>query len=422
MKKIGTILVLLLSVVLVGCQFNFTTTTTLSTKPLLTGTTTTTIDLSRLYSEVYARIYEEMYEAVRQEVIDNLATDQFEELYQQALEDILVEIQAGNIEISPQTVVERIRLVANAQANSVVGISNYDAAGNLTGTGSGVLFRRVGDKYYVITNQHVVKDGSSFEVVFEDGRTIQAILRGVDELVDIAVLYFVDSSTYPIATFADSNLVQKGDMILAVGNPSGFQYYGSATFGIISGVERYFDTDGDGSRDMFVNYIQHDAAINKGNSGGALFNLDGDVIGINVIKISSVEIEGMGFAIPSNLARIIADEIIEFGVSNRMVYLGVGFYDLSALTAADRNELVPPIPASVTRGFYVISVDSRGSLANVIQAGDVILQIGSIEIENSVQFVRERFETYRVGDVVSIVIWRNNQTITIQDIVLKSRN
>lgn len=421
MKKFTALLVSMLVVFLIGCQVNFTTTTR-TTNTITQTTTTTTIDLSRLYSEVYARIYEELYESVRQEVIANMSQEQFDTLYEQVIGEITTRIQNGEITVSPQTVIERLIAVANESANTVVGISNYDGSGNLVGTGSGVLYRKVGDKYYVITNEHVVKDGTTFEVVFEDGSTIQAILRGVDALVDIAVLYFTSSETYPIATFGDSEVVQKGDLILAVGNPSGFKYYGSATFGIVSGVERYFDTDGDGARDMFVNYIQHDAAINKGNSGGALFDLNGNVIGINVIKISSVEIEGMGFAIPSGLAATLADEIIEFGFSNRMVYLGVGFYDLSSLTAEDRASLVPPIPSNLTQGFYVISTDSRGSLFGSVQQGDVILQVGAIVVENSVQFVKERFATYRVGDVISIVIWRNGETLTIENIVLKSRS
>jgi len=421
MKKFTALLVSMLVVFLIGCQVNFTTTTR-TTNTITQTTTTTTIDLSRLYSEVYARIYEELYESVRQEVIANMSQEQFDTLYEQVIGEITTRIQNGEITVSPQTVIERLIAVANESANTVVGISNYDGSGNLVGTGSGVLYRKVGDKYYVITNEHVVKDGTTFEVVFEDGSTIQAILRGVDALVDIAVLYFTSSETYPIATFGDSEVVQKGDLILAVGNPSGFKYYGSATLGIVSGVERYFDTDGDGARDMFVNYIQHDAAINKGNSGGALFDLNGNVIGINVIKISSVEIEGMGFAIPSGLAATLADEIIEFGFSNRMVYLGVGFYDLSSLTAEDRASLVPPIPSNLTQGFYVISTDSRGSLFGSVQQGDVILQVGAIVVENSVQFVKERFATYRVGDVISIVIWRNGETLTIENIVLKSRS
>lgn len=421
MKKITAVLVSMLVVFLVGCQVNFTTTTR-TTNTITQTTTTTTIDLSRLYSEVYARIYEELYESVRQEVIANMSQEQFDSLYEQVIGEVSTRIQNGEITVSPQTVIERLITVANESADTVVGISNYDASGNLVGTGSGVLYKRVGDKYYVITNEHVVKDGTTFEVVFEDGSTVQAILRGFDALVDIAVLYFTSSETYPIATFGNSDNVQKGDLILAVGNPSGFKYYGSATFGIVSGIERYFDTDGDGARDMFVNYIQHDAAINKGNSGGALFDLNGNVIGINVIKISSVEIEGMGFAIPSGLAATLADEIIEFGSSNRMVYLGVGFYDLSSLTAEDRASLVPPIPSNLTKGFYVISTDSRGSLFGSVQQGDVILQVGTIVVENSVQFVKERFATYRVGDVISIVIWRNGETLTIENIVLKSRS
>jgi serine protease Do len=449
MKKLFMFLVLGIVLFTVGCTTNFSTTSraTYTIPPITTAGQTTnggttswgtstaphnttipttkqinSLDLSRIYAEVYARIYEELYEAVRAEVIADISQERFDAIYNQVIQEVIQKISDGDIVVSPQSVIERVMEVARSNASSVIGVSTYSATGQLLGTGSGVFFKHIGDKYYIVTNAHVVENGSTFEVVFEDGSTIQAILRGVDQLVDIAVLYFTSTNTYTIATFADSNLVQKGDIILAVGNPSGYTYYNSMTMGIVSGVNRYFDTDNDGSRDMFVNYMQHDAAINAGNSGGALFNLAGQVVGINVIKISSVEIEGMGFAIPSNLAKIISDEIIEFGVSSRMVFLGISFLDLSALSTEAKATLTPPVPSGVTNGFYVIGVDSRGSLFGKIQAGDILVSFGSIEIVDSVQFVRARFETYRVGDIVSVTYLRNGQLVTVNDIVLKSRN
>jgi serine protease Do len=112
-----------------------------------------------------------------------------------------------------------------------------------------------------------------------------------------------------VASFGDSDAIEKGTVVLAAGNPSGYNFFGSVTMGIISGKNRYFDTNNDGVRDMFVSYLQHDAAINSGNSGGPLYNIHGTVIGINVSKFVGSEIEGMGFAIPIETVTAILDDL-----------------------------------------------------------------------------------------------------------------
>jgi len=205
--------------------------------------------------------------------------------------------------------------------------------------------------------------------------------------------------------------------VLAVGNPNGYDFENSVTMGIVSGLNRYFDIDGDDVKDMFVNYIQHDAAINAGNSGGPLFNLDGEVIGINTIKIASVAVEGMGFAIPAELIIAICADIEEFGVSKQKPVLGIQFIDL-----ASNPEYFPyfniTVPEGLTAGFYINSVVAGSTMDGHVQPGDFIIRIGEIEVVDTLDFVTRFASRYRVGDIVSIELYRAGVLMQIDDIEL----
>ena len=211
--------------------------------------------------------------------------------------------------------------------------------------------------------------------------------------------------------------MQKGDIVLAVGNPIGFDYYGSMTMGIVSGLDRYFDIDGNGVKDMFVNYIQHDAAINNGNSGGALFNTDGEVIGINVIKLTATEIEGMGFAIPSNLVSDICDDIEEFGYSKQKPVLGINFVSIKDGEAFFIQEGIT-LPAEITAGFYINSVVEGSTLDGYVQPGDILTEIDGIILDDTLDFILD-FSIYLVGDEIDITLYRDGEYITYTDIILK---
>ena len=304
------------------------------------------------------------------------------------------------------------------QANSVVGVRNKNSNGVIQSVGSGVIYKQVGNKYYVLTNNHVVEDGVNYTIVFENGDEIGAVLRGVDELIDVAVLYFFSDETYEIAEFGDSDALQKGEFVVAVGHPSGFSYFGSMTLGIVSGLKRYFDIDNDGVNDMFVGYIQHDAAINSGNSGGALFNLQGELIGVNVIKITALNVEGMGFALPSNLVQAIVSDIEEFGVSMQKPVLGIRFVDIKNNESYFSQNGIT-LPSGVTQGFFILEIVSGATMDGYLEVGDIMVQIGDVVIESSTQFVEE-FSKYRVGDVIDVVIIRDGVTMTIENIDLKA--
>lgn len=425
MKKRLVLLMLFVSVfAFSGCSLLFSTNTQITTTTtFLTSSKTTTtsapIDTDQMVSEIYAMIYEDLYAQIRNEVILDLSEERFNQIYAEILSDIYAKIDSGELSLAAQSIAEAVLGVASTEASAVIGISNYTDNIVLQSIGSGVIYKHVGDMYYVVTNHHVIEDGAVFRVRFANKQEINATVIGYDETADLAVLTFVSNNQYKVATFGNSGTLKTGSVVLAVGHPNGYDYFGSVTMGIVSGTRRYFDVDNDNVKDMFVGYVQHDASINSGNSGGALFNLFGEVIGINVIKIASTEIEGMGFAIPSTLVAAICSDIEEFGYSKQVPGVGIRFNDI----ASDRDALIADgitIPNEITAGFYVHEVTVGSSADGYVLAGDIILEIGDIVITNLYNF-SEEFSKYHVGDIINIVVYRNGSTMTLFDIELKSK-
>jgi S1-C subfamily serine protease len=321
MKKIQTLFGLLCIVfVLVACvsvQADETTTTYNTTTPATTiPSETETLDpsihtyvytgLEDLIDQIYADVYDQIYAELYAELSTSLVAGLDEEVYAAVLAELESQIASGNISVVINAVQDSIDEVVALASHSVVGVTNYfDAEAKSLGSGVIYFHDEADDLYYLITNQHVVEDGNNFKVVFEDGTTVVATLLGSDAAVDIAVLSFSGADLVQdirISPFGDSDLVAKGTMVLAAGNPRGYDFYGSVTLGIVSGTDRIIGTDP-------LGYLQHDAAINSGNSGGPLYNLAGEVIGINVSKYAETDIEGMGFAIPINDAIAVIETI-----------------------------------------------------------------------------------------------------------------
>lgn len=189
-----------------------------------------------------------------------------------------------------------VNLVKNVE-KSVIGVSNSAIVDGQKGlfTGTGGIYKKEkaidGYKYTCFTNHHVIEDSQELKVYLGDvDEYVPATVVKSDANMDLAVITFISEHDYTPLTFGKIGEVNKGDFVAAIGNPGGFDYYGSVTFGMVSCPNRLFK-----DRDMI--YVQHDAPINPGNSGGPLFNLDGEVIGINTMKFASSQIEGMGFSI-----------------------------------------------------------------------------------------------------------------------------
>lgn len=302
---------------------------------------------------------------------------------------------------------------------SVVGItvefpvsSIFNRASTTTSaSGSGVI---ISDDGYILTNNHIVSSSSSsyyYEVgeassvkvyLYNDETAYDAKIIGTDSQTDLAVIK-IEKTGLTAAELGDSDSVQVGEFSMAIGNPLGMQ--SSVSAGMISAVNREVTSD-DGTT---YNLIQTDAAINAGNSGGALVNSKGQVIGINTLKLSGTGIEGMGFAIPINSTKTIYEQLIEYQKVKRP-YIGVSGRDLSEELAKANNLVV---------GVYVVSVEEFSSAEKAgIKAGDVITSIDGTSI-STMDKLNEVKNSHNIGDTIKIKIYRNGEekelSLTLQE-------
>lgn len=353
-------------------------------------------------------------------------------------------------EISITEFEDLVEAVIEKVDHSVVGVSNYERTYTglkLRGVGSGFVYKAIAImkdgtqkawdetldsndvqkyKYYLITNRHVVvgKESDSRDswtpvlkvyLGYED-LEVDATLIQYDDKVDVAVVTFEHTTFIRPVTFADSDNIKKGSFAIAIGSPQGYEFFGSATFGIVSHPKRYIadDIDGDNVSDWDAEYIQHDVAINPGNSGGPLVNMKGEVIGINTMKYVSDDIDNMGFSIPSNLV-VQLIELLEKGIKPVRTSLGIKGKNIRDLTDEERTTL--NIPNEITYGFYISEVDSTGiAYANGFLAGDIIVKFNNLELRKSYELRAEINKFIQgSGDECEVYIYRNGayQTITI---------
>lgn len=304
----------------------------------------------------------------------------------------------------------------------VVGVMNYKKSTFLrekeekAGSGSGVIYKKKGNKAYIVTNYHVVEGADSLEIKLENGDKKKGKLLGVDPWLDLAVIEAEGTDIPDVAKLGDSSSVQVGETAIAIGNPLGF-LEGTVTKGIISSKERVIpvDINGDGKQDFETQVIQTDASINPGNSGGALFNEKGEVIGINSSKIAEQSVEGIGFSIPVNVAKPILESIEKHGKVNRPK-LGVSYISLDEIASRQAEEILK-LPKKVTKGIIVTEVekDSPADRSN-IKKYDVIIALDGEKIQNELDLRRVLFEKKKIGEKVSVIYYREGKekTTTIQ--------
>ncbi|MED2777905.1 trypsin-like peptidase domain-containing protein [Bacillus thuringiensis] len=278
------------------------------------------------------------------------------------------------------------------------------------GLGSGVIYKKSGNKAYIVTNNHVVDKANKLVVKLSDGKQVDAKLIGKDPWLDLAVVEIDGSTINKIATLGDSSKIRAGESAIAIGNPLGFD--GSVTEGIISSKEREIPVaiNGDNHADWQAQVIQTDAAINPGNSGGALFNQNGEVIGINSSKISQQAVEGIGFAIPINIAKPIIESLEKDGTVKRPA-LGVNVVSLDELKGYSLDQLKLPQDVAngvVLRKIYSISPAEKAGL----QQYDLIVALDGQKIKNALQFRKYLYEKKKAGDKVEITFYRNGEKMT----------
>lgn len=258
------------------------------------------------------------------------------------------------------------------------------------GTGSGVIISEDG---YIVTNNHVIQGASELEITLNDNRNFKAKLVGTDSKMDIALLKIDAGEKLPFAAFADSDAISVGDWVLAVGNP--YNLTSTVTAGIVSAKARNLSSSG------IQSFIQTDAAVNPGNSGGALVNSTGDLIGINtMISSATGSYVGYSFAVPSNMARKIIRDLMEYGKVQQGI-LGVQGYEVNSQIAAEHN-------LNFKQGFYVEKVTKNsGAEAAGIKKGDIIYKIDNKGI-NSFLDLNSVIATKRPNDKVKVSLKRKN--------------
>jgi serine protease Do len=271
------------------------------------------------------------------------------------------------------------------------------------GVGSGVIYRRDG---YIVTNDHVVREADAVNIAFADGSTQRAEVIGGDPLTDLAVVR-VQRDDLPAASFNEDEDLLTGQLAVAVGSPSGFE--STVTAGVISGLGRELSPQFTGGPDQIpslVDLIQTDAAISPGSSGGALANRDGEVIGINVAYLPpETGAEGIGFAIPSDTAISVADQLIESGEVSSP-YLGIGLVDLSP---EDAERFGVPVDS----GVIVESVEPGSAAGDAgLRRGDIITALDGTPIEDSGDLLAA-LRDYRPGETVELAIVRGNDELTL---------
>ncbi len=279
------------------------------------------------------------------------------------------------------------------------------------GSGSGVIVSQDG---YIVTNNHVIDDAEKIEVTLNDKRTYSAEVIGKDPTTDLALLK-IKESNLPFITYGNSDNVKVGEWVLAVGNP--FNLTSTVTAGIISAKARNINiiennpTKGINSVESF---LQTDAAVNPGNSGGALVNTKGELIGINsAIASNTGSYTGYSFAIPVNMARKVVADLLEFGEVQR-AYIGVSIRDLDSKLAQEKN-------ISEIKGIYVNGLTTGGSAEEGgIKEGDIITKIADVDV-NNVPELQEQINRYRPGDKINVTLKRNNQE-KILKLILKNKN
>lgn len=299
------------------------------------------------------------------------------------------------------------KAVATKATPSVVGITTLSINTNnffslptqTEGVGSGVIVDKNG---YILTNSHVVDNGNATKVsvLFNDGTTSDGKVLWNDASIDLAIVK-VEKTNLEVADLGDSDEVEVGDISIAIGNPIGLELSKSVTQGIISGKDRSLATT---SGSNMTELLQTDASINPGNSGGPLLNEKGEVIGINTVKLSNAE--GLGFAIPINIAKPIIKQIINEGEFEK-VSLGIKGIDVDTMKASLGLEL------SIDKGVYIIEVQGKtpASIAG-LRSGDIITKIDNKNIESMSDLVKALYK-YKKGDSANITIFRDGEENTI---------
>lgn len=343
----------------------------------------------------------------------------FGTVFDGSLEDVEQESESGISMATPQeiayTASDISEVVEEVMPAMVSIINNYTETGSFFGrhyeeeyasSGSGIIVAENDSEILIVSNNHVVEDADSLEITFIDGTTAPARIKGTDSGMDLAVLAVKvedlsqkTKEAIAIATLGDSDTLKLGEPVIAIGNALG--YGQSVTDGIISALDREVEFE-DGSISTF---IQTNAAINFGNSGGALLNIRGEVIGINSSKLGGDSIEGMGYAIPITSASPIIAELMERQIRDRVAEEDMGYIGIELQEVNSQASQMYSMPQGV---FVVTALEDGAAWKAGIIKGDIIVEFDGIEISSYVD-LQDALSYYAVGDEVQVTVMRQER-------------
>ena len=320
-------------------------------------------------------------------------------------------------------VVSIITYSANSQ-NSLFGYSESDTDTNteqVSSQGSGVIYKKDGEYAYIVTNTHVINGAKKVDIRLADGTKVPGEIVGTDTYSDIAVVKISSEKVSAVAEFGDSSQLTVGETAIAIGSPLGSEYANTVTQGIVSSLNRTVSLKSEDGQAISTKAIQTDTAINPGNSGGPLINIQGQVIGITSSKIATnggTSVEGLGFAIPSNDAIKIIEQLEKNGKVTRPA-LGIQMVNLSNLSTTDLQKL--KLPDNITSGVAVRSVQPNMPANGHLEKYDVITKVDGNPIASTTE-LQNALYSHSVGDEMTITYYRNGKEETTTIKLDKSTN
>ena len=327
-------------------------------------------------------------------------------------QELIAQLRGENTQTQiTETVANRPELttteIAKIVGPAVVGITSitqgqmsiFGNIGQSTSSGSGIILSGDG---YIVTNNHVVEGVTSIQVTLNTGTEYEAKIIGTDVQTDLAVIKIEPKEELTVATLGDSSAIEVGERVIAIGNPMGLEFFGSVTQGIVSAVNRSINVD-----NRTMNLIQTDAAINSGNSGGALINAYGEVIGINSVKVATSGVEGMGFAIPISEASPIVSDLLEHGYVKGRPVIGISYRDVTAYMAE---------AYSWPQGVQVMGVTADSPREAGLTQGDIIVSVNGEKITSGEELNKIK-DKHKPGDKLTFEVYKyatgQTETVTV---------
>jgi serine protease Do len=307
---------------------------------------------------------------------------------------------------------EKISAVAERVEPAIVSVFGYEDQANMEieemqdySIGSGVIIKKDREHAQIVTNYHVINGASDIEIMLNTGERLDATLVAKDALSDLALLEVKSSRIKHTAVFGNSDRLRVGETAIAIGNPLGLGNTPTITTGVISSIKRTVpvSTQNNEIYDWELDVIQTDAAVNEGNSGGALLNLRGELVGIISMKMLEIGVEGLAFAVPINQAEPILEQMMRERKVNRP-YMGIEMQDLNELVGTDTFQL----PPNVKKGVIVIGVDGPAKAAG-LREGDVIVQLDEQVVEDVIDLRKYLYLEKRIGERLRISFYRQGK-------------